>query len=180
MNRKRLIVIVVALVFVAVAGYFVIDGINQANAKRERYLFGSYQIQNEAFFGLGQGEYMPYDATREPELQIHINVYTRKTGKTITLKDVETFLTDEKNSDGSPRTWEDDTSVIFEFVNWCADNALAMFDYRNKLEGELTKYYHQHPDSQYITLSDLNVDQINELDKKLNDPNYELDLENLK
>lgn len=73
----------------------------------------------------------------------------------------------------------DDTGIIFEFVNWCADNALALTDYRASLDRELDVYYEQNPDSPFYSIYDLSVDQINELDKKLDDPNYELDLENL-
>ena len=180
MNRKRLIIIIVLLAILAATGYFVFDGIQQANAKRAHYTEVSYKIQNNAFFGRNKGEYVPYDAAYDTELQIHINVYTRKTGQAITIDDVKMFLKDKENADGSPRTWEDDTGIIFEFVNWCADNAMAINDYKGNLQDELTKYNEQYPDCPYNKLSDLSVDQINELDKKLDDPNYDLDLESLK
>ena len=180
MNKKRLVIIIVLLACLAVSGFFIIDGIERANSKRAHYIKVNYEVQNEAFFDWGKGEYMPYDSAYDTEMQIHINAYMHKTGQAITIDDIKTFLKDKENPDGSPRTWEDDTGVIFEFVDWCADNALAMFDYRNKLEGELTKYYHEHPDFPYTALAYLNADQINELDKKINNPDYDLDLENLK
>ncbi len=183
MKMKRVGIFILALATVAFFGYLIINTINIAKVKRayyEHYIKSSYQMQNDAFFGLGQGEYMPYDSIHNTELQIHINVYTRKTGKTVTIDDVKTFLKDQENTDGSPRTWEDDTGIIFDFVYWCADNAMAINDYKGNLQDELTKYNEQYPDCLYDKLSDLNVEQINELDKKLDDPNYELDLENLK
>ncbi len=180
MKKKRLAIIIALLAVLSVAGYFVIDGIEQANAKRQSYIKTNFQIQNDAFFNLNKGDYMPYDATREGELQIHINVYTRKTGKTVTIDDVKMFLKDKENADGSPRTWEDDTGIIYDFVRWCGYNAMAINDYKDNLQDELTDYYYQHPDSEYKSLYDLNKDQINELDIKLDDPNYELNLENLK
>ncbi len=180
MNRKRLVIIIVLLAILAATGYFVIDGLERANAKRAHYIKVGYEIQNEAFFGWGKGEYMPYDAAYDTELQIHINAYTRKTGQAITIGDVETFLKDQENPDGSPRTWENDTGAVYDFVNWCADNAMAINDYSSSMQGVLTKYCVENPEFPYYSLYDLNAAQINELDKKLNDPNYELDLENLK
>ncbi len=179
MNRKRLVIIIALLAIIAATGYFVIDSFEQANAKRAHYTEVSYKIQNNAFFGRNKGEYVPYDAAYNTELQIHINVYTRKTGQAITIDDIKTFLKDKENPDGSPRTWEDDTGIIFEFVNWCADNALALTDYRASLDRELHVYYEQNPELPYYSIYDLSVNQIIELDKKLDDPNYELDLENL-
>ena len=179
MNRKRLVIIIALLAIIAATGYFVFDGIEQANAKRAHYTEVSYKIQNNAFFERNKGEYVPYDAAYDTELQIHINVYTRKTGKTVTFDDVKMFLKDKENADGSPRTWENDTGVIYDFVYWCADNAMAINDYNCKLQGELTKYFKQHPNSGYMSLSHLNADQINELDKKINNPDYDLDLEHL-
>lgn len=180
MNKKRFAIIIALLAVLAVTGYFFIDGINQAYAKQERYLFGSYRMQNEAFFDWGKGEYMPYDAAYDTELQIHINAYTRKAGQMISIDDVKTFLEERQNPDGSPRTWENDSGIIYDFVRWCGYNAMDMFDYRESLSGVLTRYNEQYPDCPYNKLSDLSVDQINELDKKLDDPNYDLDLESLK
>lgn len=55
---------------------------------------------------------------------------------------------------------------------------MAINDYKGNLQDKLTEYNEQYPDCPYDKISDLNVDQINELDKKLNNPGYALDLEN--
>lgn len=107
----------------------------------------------------------------ERELQIALNSYNNKTGQNVSLGNLEAGF-DGVIQDGKG------SQTVQNYVDWFWDNKMAMFDYRNKLEGELTKYYQQHPDSPYIALGDLNVDQINELDKKLNNPGYALDLEN--
>ncbi len=109
----------------------------------------------------------------ERELQIALNAYNNKTGQNVSLSNLEAgFDGVVKDGKGSP--------TVQGYVNWYGDNDMAMNDYRASLDRELRKYYEKNPDSPFYSIYDLSVDQINELDKKLDDPNYDLDLESLK
>jgi len=137
----------------------------------------AYEIQNKAFFDVGFPEYTPYNKQYEYALQINTLCYTRNTGKTITLTDVEVFLENSENTDGTPRTWEDDqTNIIKDFVNWClnSNNRNDLASYRRGLERVFGQYLKHHLDCPYGDISELTPEQIIELDKKYLDPDYNL------
>ena len=189
MIRKTVVIsllVILVLSSMAFAGYRIVDSINQKKTAEEAerivamksHIAFRYSMQNEAFYGLGSYEYLPYLKEAEFRLQAHINYYTRNTGKTITLSDVEAFLANPENSDGTPRTWEDDeTGIVKAFVDWCRGKRSDIDNYRGNLEGILNQYLRINPKCSYNKLADLTPEQITELDKKYADPDYELVLE---
>ena len=189
MTRKivSVILLILALGLLILAGYMIVDNVNQKKAAEEAkkeiamksHIASMYGIQNEAFYSLTvQDHYLPYLKEDEFRLQAHINYYIRKTGKIITINDVEIFLAKPENPDGTPRTWEDDeTGIVKDFVDWCSRRSLELYHYRGNLQGILSDYRIQHRECPYRILEDLTPDQITELDKKYADPDYELVLE---
>ena len=177
------LIIVLVLGASAIAGCRIVDSISQKKASEEAerivamksHIAFRYSMQNEAFYGLGSYEYLPYLKEAESRLQAHINYYIRNTGKAITLNDVKTFLADPENSDGTPRTWEDDeTGIVKDFVDWCRGKRIDIDNYREDLQRTLARYRVQNPKCPYLIINDLTPEQITELDKKYADPDYEL------
>ena len=181
---KWLVVILVSLVIVAatlVINQRIIrnkEKIINLQAIREKNIIRlMYASQNEAFFGVSVPEFKPYDESRKYYLQMHINAYVDKTGGSITIADVEIFLEQPENSDGTPRTFfDDETGVIYAFVRWCESNNHYVNSYENDLIELLSDYRLQNPDCPYRMFSTLSAEQITELHKKYKDPEYILNL----
>jgi hypothetical protein len=145
---------------------------------RELFVQESYEIQNQAFWDSSQKTYLPYQQARENILQIHLNAYAYYTGETVTRQDVEAFLATGMNADGTPITWEnEDAGTIKGFVIWCADHNTENLIYRAKITDIFIDYLLENPDCSYRDIGDLSAEQIMQLDAKLNDPAYDLDLE---
>ena len=87
------------------------------------------------------------------------------------------FLAEPLNPDGSPRTYMDDeTNVIKDLVDWCYGHTMELNGYSYKLNDVLNHYIVNHQEFALTLLVDLSHEQINELEKKLKDPTYSLDL----
>ena len=182
-NRLGIILLaILTLCLLAFAGYKITGNIIEKRAAekiaREAHIEFCFKMQNEAFIGIKEQRYVPYSREYEYQLQISINCYARNTGNVVTLGDVETFLATPENPDGTPRIWEDDeTGIIGDFVEWCYWNSNKVEEYRNDLARILDKYNRQNTYSPYSTIRDLTPEQINELDKKYESPDYDLVLE---
>jgi hypothetical protein len=162
-----------------IAGYKIYGIINIKEGEVDKDdLALRYRQQNGAFFDWHTAEgYLPYDKEFEWKMQVHINFYMKYTGKTVTVGDVETFLANPENPNGTPRTWKDDrTGVISDFVEWFwSGQSIDEFRfYEDRLFGILLDYRDAHPGCPYTTLSKLTPEQIIELDKKLLNPDYVL------
>lgn len=109
----------------------------------------------------------------ERDLQIDINAYNKdekNKGKNIDdikglEKDFQDYLKTGVQSD-----------ALDAFINWHGSNAEAIDIHRNKLASELSKYIAIHPEFGGVTLNNLSLKQIGELEKKLKDPTYNLNL----
>ncbi|MDR0513668.1 MAG: hypothetical protein LBG81_00710 [Coriobacteriaceae bacterium] len=105
----------------------------------------------------------------ERELQIAINAYNDKTGSHLTLIQME------NDFDGIVTVGEE-SDIVGSYVAWYHDNETDRDVYRAKLADALTDYVIQNPGCPYRKLEDLSNWQIMQLDAKLNDPAYDLDL----
>jgi len=189
MTKKRVLIVLFCLLYLCIlsiagcktANYISEERIaGEENGGKESELFIelTYEKQNRAFFGIGFPEYTPYSKKYEWKLQSHIILYTRETGKTLSLNDVEVFLNTMENPDGSPRTWlDDETGTINGFVEWCRWNKERLDNYRDELLDLYIMYSIEHPEFEYHSVSELTPVQIIELDKKYLDPDYNLLLE---
>jgi hypothetical protein len=183
MTKKGVIVILAAVLVLGVlsfAGYRIINNISKNKAiDIDTIDIGYYySCQNRAFFGwAGTREYMPYNKDYEWRLQMYMNLYIRKTGKAITLSDVETFLATSENSNGTPRTWKnDETNIVKDFVDWYGlwENGDELRFYELNMREILTIYCMQNPSCPYRLLEYLPPEYLIELDKKFLNPDYVL------
>jgi hypothetical protein len=189
MAKKRGIkglLIIMVLAILVYPGYIIAKNINQKIADetlarklaKEAHIEFLYEMQNGAFTNIHESKYMPYRKEYEWILQVHIIFYTRDTGKTVTLNDVEAFLATSENPNGTQRTWKDDeTGIVRDFVDWYTENAGYLKTYRSELDRAFSRYRQQHPGCPYEIVNDLTPSQIIELDKKYIDPGYDLVLE---
>lgn len=121
--------------------------------------------------------HMPYYEEMERYLQLDLCAYHYYTGKVVSLEDVKAFLENPLNPDGSPRTYDDDeTGVIRDFVIWGGRHRSEMQGYQNNMQRILITYVVSHPEIGLVVLSDLSLDQIHMLERKKEDPDFELDL----
>lgn len=132
------------------------------------YIGRTYRMQNEALvLDYNTKCYLPYtqteDSERRKRLQVYFNAFEYKTGKVITIEDVKEFLKEPYNEDGSPRTFENDTSIVREYIDWyftCDDYwDVYMLD----IIGITARYSVRYDDEKIVELYDLSLDQINEL-----------------
>jgi hypothetical protein len=179
LRKSALIGLGCVLVIGMAFGTFALVQYNQ-NVKyaKEHALKIDYESQNNAFWGVYKGEYMPYqdgpDSLRR--LQLNLNAYHKYTGNTLNLEDVKVFLQTTENSDGSPRTYLDGSETIRDYVEWYGFSEASRNQYRNDLDDILFEYQREHPDKLLPSLYDMTIEQLNELDKKLQDPSYDLNL----
>lgn len=86
----------------------------------------SYKHQNKVFGGPIEGyemnEYIPYSEFDEKRLTIYINAYNYTKSQKLTLKEIEEFLKEATNSDGTPKTYLDASEIVKDFVDWCYNN----------------------------------------------------------
>jgi hypothetical protein len=185
MPKKRAIIILLIILassIIAFTGYKIVNGISEKKASeeadRKRDTEHHYSQQNAAFFGWAiSQEHLPYKKDYEWRLQAYMNLYIRKTGKFITLGDVETFLATPENPDGTPRTWKnDETGIIKDYVDWywLWLSSDEMRFYERNIDLVLVEYNRQNPNCPYRILRDLPPEQFIELDKKHIDPDYDL------
>ena len=158
------IVLTLLLVFTPV---YCVGNYLSRKAAEKIYIEQSYRIQNEAFaFGYYKEEYMPYNPTKESlsKLQVYLNAYHYKTGKTCTADDIKKFLETPKNPDGSPRTFENDAGPVGKYVKWYYSDPNRDM-YRNNLTSILSRYIAKNPECSYYNIDELTVEQVNEICK---------------
>lgn len=103
----------------------------------------------------------------ERNLQIDVYSYIDKTGNSISIqsleRDLQIYLETGNISDS-----------LKDYVNWygAIGSASARVTYRDNLERELIKYCWSQNDMRLLTLNDLNLRQIEELNKALKNPGY--------
>ncbi|MDR0513669.1 MAG: hypothetical protein LBG81_00715 [Coriobacteriaceae bacterium] len=182
MRKGRAWVVLGAVLLVALAATPFAISRFEIRAKTERFVQDlvvqlRYEEQNRAFWDTTEGEYLPYQQARENVLQIHLNAYAYNTGIIVKRQDIEAFLATGMNADGTPRIWKDDESgIVGGFVRWYGTHTMEVSIYRAKLSDVFGHYIKESPDCPYNKIEDLSAEQIMQLDAKLKDPAYDLDL----
>ena len=178
-KREKIFWIILASVlvfsFILVPSYKVIKAkINAPKIEQQEKEWESsrsYEKQNSAF-GISKqnenhkmNEYIPYTEVNEHYLTIYINAYNYEKSSNLELKDIEEFLKEPTNADGSPKTYQHASEIVRDYVNWYFNNdanGAAISIYINDLSEILTKYNETHPEAP-DSIRELSIDQINEL-----------------
>ena len=116
--------------------------------------------------------FVPYSMVDESDLQLRLYAYEEATTKKISLEDIKKFLDSKKLSSGEI---EIDDKNIESYVNWFSRNPSCGIKYSYNLQDELYKYYTDHPEYKK-TINSVNLDEMEELEKKYKNPEYVLDL----
>ncbi|MCL2654237.1 MAG: hypothetical protein FWD65_00820 [Coriobacteriia bacterium] len=171
--RNRWKIFVYVAIVLSIASYFVIykvDEFQQSkldNAVSNMWVVKDiYAQQNHALWGLGYcNRYQPYTSALEVSLQIHLNAYHLDTNKVVTRQDVKTFLQESSNSNGTPRTYEDDTTGhVKDYVDWFKHNSITVDSHEENLQKMLPPGFKLY--------EGLSLSQLAELEKALQDPHY--------
>ena len=194
-NRKirKLLLLLLSLIAVIVVILFYCE---QKRKKEEmvqqRLLAIDYREQNEAFPRVSERPfkeeyYVGYDAINEAELYVCLTSYNKwiqeNGGKEqeLTVEDIEDYLADEYNEDGSYRIQEGYENIR-AYVDWyfAYGGAEDIREYWDDLQKILNDYREQNSGINDSVVRELNIDQLQELINKKNNPAYEIDMEVLK
>ena len=194
-NRKirKLLLLLLSLIAVIVVILFYCE---QKRKKEEmvqqRLLAIDYREQNEAFPRVSERPfkeeyYVGYDAINEAELYVCLTSYNKwiqeNGGKEqeLTVEDIEDYLADEYNEDGSYRIQEGYENIR-AYVDWyfAYGGADYITEYWSELNEIAIEYYRKNPEIAGIDARELNIAQLQELISKKNNPAYEIDMEVLK
>ena len=184
MKKKRVVFIAIGLLLAGICVLIAVIHVADQREEREVQMIElkrNYRIQNDilctGYSGFNKYAYAPYYEGTERYLQITLCAYEYYTGQTVTLEDVKAFLAQPINPDGSPRTYVDDeTGIIRDLITWCYSHTAEINGYRNELTRVINTYVVSHPDLGGVILFDLSLDQIYMLEKKMKDPDFDLDL----
>ncbi len=169
MTKRLKIIIAIGIVAVIGVSYAAFNLYRHQTIKEAetRYIASTYRMQNEALvLDYNTKCYLPYtqteDSERRKRLQVYFNAFEHKTGKVITIEDVKEFLKEPYNEDGSPRTFENDTGIVREYIDWYFTCDDYWKTYRDDLTEILTKYNETHPEAA-DSIRKLTLNQLNEL-----------------
>ena len=144
-----------------------------------------YSDQDAAFSGVGDTSSSDAD---QSNLQFELCAYKHYTGKTVTLEDIQSFLSKQKNSDGSPRTYMNPPGAVSDYVKWYKNlKPSSLVGYGMALSKIMIDYESTHPEakSKYrgdefpdetLILDRFPPDIIRALAEKYENPSYQLNL----
>ena len=121
-------------------------------------------------------DYFNYDNIDEKELYIELITYNICEDKSLTLDDVKEYLSEQYNEDGTLRV-ETGWDEIYDFENWWGNvgSKECIPEYKEKLWDTISEFRLENQIDNFIKLSELSYDQIDELSRKIADPDYEID-----
>ena len=170
---------VLILTFILLAVALIIGFIQQNQAKKQaaetskKYLLFWCAVPNTNPYDMAT-QYSDYSAVNEDSLYICIMAYNHCEKKSLSLDEFKDFLSSEKNEDGSLRINSIPDSIQ-EYMDWYHDHGK---------NGEIDPYQNSLKDIYYDfrktlgeaapSYSRLNRQQLTEIMKKLDDPNYEI------
>ncbi len=196
MKRKNMVKTLIILLCIAVLAGAVLFFQEQKRKRHEwvqqEILKIEYSQQNRALplirgYSRGIESYVGYEAVDEEELYVRLAAYNeqmRLNGEEeqeLTLADVEEYLSSEYNEDGSLRIYEGYEKIrryMEGYFEEEGDEDIA--EYWTELEIVNNEYWKQSLKDTYIPLRDLNLEQLQELINKKNDPTYEINMEVMK
>jgi len=191
MKRKRLIgiLVVVALIVSLATGLAACkkdDGTITAHKKTpaEIALEAAYRKQNAAFIlGKDYEKYCAYEHTILNQdgayvpLYIWFAGYHKYTGKTITCQQVIDYLSNEYESDGAIRIYDNGRHPeIASYVEWAWSHQNELDEYEYRLSQLYFAYSHDNHGLKMIAEEYWSTATIDELIKKEADPSYQMNL----
>ncbi len=196
MKKKKVLKIFIILLCIAVLAGVVLFFQEQKRKRQEwieqEILKIEYYEQNTAL-PLGRGysasveSYVGYEAVDEEELYVRLAAYNeqmRLNGeeeKELTLVDVEEYLSNEYNEDGSLRIYKG-YEKIRRYMDWYFEEEgdLDIAAYWRKLEDIVLEYQRQNSNIIFENSKEMDLAQLQELINKKNDPTYEINMEVMK
>jgi len=112
-------------------------------------------------------------SVNERNLQIELCVYNKARPEESRV-DRKTLLTAFYSK---IHTGKDESNLVWHYVNWCSGSVGLIDQHMAALHEVLIDYRKQHPECPYSRLENLSADQIIELDKKFEDPDFMLVLD---
>ena len=192
MKKKKVITyIVLVLMLTCIAG--TVWACTERRKKQEEALEKvliaiEYRRQNGTFprtseHPIEEAFYVGYDAIEENKMYVNLaayNEWNREHGEEaeeLTLADIEEYLSSEYNEDGSLRI-QSGYENIRAYVEWYYDGGGKIIkDYWNELEVILGNCKEEHPKVVYGNAKMLEIERLQELIKKKEDPSYEINME---
>ena len=188
--KKKLIITGIFVLFMGlIAGIFCYY-IQWKQARREQIeeviLQIDYKQQNQSF-GMGAkvwySGYQGYDEIKETELYVRLAAYNswncqQNSGKeNLTLADFKDYLSSEYNEDGSLRI-SLRPEKIQDYIDWYYEGGDGEIEeYWDELQKISLNYYDEYPENIKLTTGSMNLEQLQELINKYNDPSYEINAE---
>ena len=143
-NAKRVILILlsITLVFITV-NLYTKDKEKQEILRQEQEIAHYYDMQNDAFFIADEyissyqsplyGVYYPYeDVISRTDLYAGLLIYERETGNVLTLEEIEEYLSQEFEEDGTRRLYinyeEADIQGYVEFMRRMMDKSVQQYE----------------------------------------------------
>ena len=194
-NRKttRILILLLCLIAIVVVVFF---GYGQKRKREEwaqqQLLAIDYREQNRALprvsgHQINEEYYVGYDAIDESELYVCLVAYNEwiqtnaREEKELSLEDIKNYLSGEYNEDGSLRIHEGYENIR-AYVNWYweYEGAEIITEYWGALDNILGEYREQKPGTINSDARNLQIEQLQELIKKKNNPSYEINTEVMK
>ena len=179
---KKCINIICLLIVISSA---IIGGVlynNYKQTEREEYVKKLYRAQGYVYPRTNgvyyQEEYFDYSIIDEEKLYIKLMAYNTDKNKELTLNDVKEYLSNQYNEDGTLRAeigW--DEMYAFEEWHWYGGEKECIPGYEDAIWDAIDDFRSQNDIDEFIKLSELSIEQLEELVKKVADPTYEINPE---
>ena len=143
-NAKRIILILLSILLIlGTVNWYVKDKERKELLKQEQEIAHYYDMQNDAFFisteyiSNNQSPlyevYFPYEDVRSRvDLYVGLLIYERETGNVLTLEEVEEYLSQEFEEDGTRRLYinyeEADIQGYVEFMRMMMDKSVQQHE----------------------------------------------------
>lgn len=123
-------------------------------------------------------DYFNYDNIDESKLYIELVAYNQQSGENLTLDDVKEYLSEQYNEDGTLRV-ESGWDEMYTFENWYFHGGKndSIPEYEKKLWGVFNDFRIENRILDSMHIWRLSCDQLDELSKKIDDPDYEINKE---
>ena len=170
------------VLLIALVGFGVYKYQEHKQYEREEYVKHLYRCQGYVYPRTNgvyyQEEYFDYSIINERQLYFELIAYNAYEDKNLTLDDVKKYLSEQYNEDGTLRV-ETGWDEMYAFEKWWgnAGSMECIPEYKDKLQVTLTDFEKENEIKECNYYYFLRYDQIDELSRKIADPDYEIDKE---